>query len=120
MTEAAAERFGKRDEIAHALAAKPWLFGPGGRDPVENGRKGGSAPHRSKVAQIAKANVLRAKDGQSNYQLHRLELERQGDRERTIYRLDKEILEMDEMLAAVREQVEETLVERRRRPSSSA
>ena len=100
MAEATAKRVERRDEIAHALAAKPWLFGSGrpDRDPRVNGHKGGSAPKRSATVQAAKRKVLQSRNGQANYQLLRLELERQAQRDALVYAKDKELLQIDEMI----------------------
>jgi hypothetical protein len=107
MAEATAERFGEHPGIAEALAAKPWLFGSGrpDRDPVLNGHKGGTAPRRSATAHAAKQRVLASKNGQANFSLLRLELERQQARDRLVYARDKELFEMDELLAQARDEL---------------
>ena len=107
MSQAMEERRDEREQIAQPREMKPWCFGSGrpDRDPRANGAKGGSAPRRSKTAQTAKQKILASRNGQANYQLYRLELEREQARERTVRRLDREIAEMDLALLDVTEQV---------------
>jgi hypothetical protein len=98
----------------HRVGSPAGLFAHGRADPIECGRKGGSAPRRSSTARTALSRVLASKAGAPNYQIYRLELEKEQARQREVYARDREILAMDEMLAAVREQVEEQLAVRER------
>jgi hypothetical protein len=110
MSGATPQRLGERDEIAHAIGAKrPWQFGSGqpDRDPRLNGAKGGSTPRRSKTAQLAKQRVLASKNGQANLGIYKLEVAREEQRERTVYRLEKELSELDLALYDTREALDE-------------
>jgi hypothetical protein len=100
--------------VVEALAKQQakHAFAYGKVDPVEAGRKGGSQPKGSKMLRTAIRNVLESNDGQSNAWLARLELERERARGRELYRKDKELAEMDELLLSVREQVELAIAER--------
>jgi hypothetical protein len=114
MAVAIAERAEEREATAPQRPRHPGLFGPGGRDPVENGRKGGLAPHRSATAHAAKLKVLASKNGAANLGVLRLELEAERARGLELYRKDKELVELDTWIGTAKEELERVLAERQR------
>lgn len=93
--------------MGEATAERYWLFGSGhpDRDPAANGAKGGRAPRRSATVAAAKRNVLGSRSGAANYALLQMELRRQQVRDSLVYRKDRELLQMDEMLADARDEL---------------
>jgi hypothetical protein len=116
--EASTQAAEKRTEctpITESLTVvRPGQFGPGGRDPVLAGRKGGSRPKGSKALRTAIRNVLASSDGQSNAWLARIELEREKARGRELYARDRELAELDLALYDVQTQLDEARDELRR------
>jgi hypothetical protein len=115
MAVAIAERAEVREAtVPQQRLRHPGLFGPGGRDPVENGRKGGLASRRSPTAHAAKLKVLASKNGAANLGVLKLELEAERARGLELYRKDKELAELDGWIGTAKEELEEVLTERQR------
>jgi hypothetical protein len=90
-----------------AAERKPWQFGAPGVDPVELGRRGGTAPRRPPTIAAAKRQILQSRNGQAAYQLLAMELKALEQREQALLAKDRELGELDLALYDTREALDQ-------------
>jgi hypothetical protein len=103
-----------RREAVSGAVIHPQYAGLASRDHAADGRKGGSAPRRSRFERQLVEKVVEAKNGWAAVTLLKLELERQGEIERRRIEADRQLVELESWAGRARLDLEEAIEQRER------